>query len=44
MIEDISGEAQFPERLHISALTPRLQFEQEAAVLAWTEWARGEVQ
>ncbi len=43
MIEDISSEAQFPERLHISALTLRLQFEQEAAVLAWTQWARSEV-
>lgn len=43
MVDDIAGEAQFPQRLHISALTLRLQFEQEAAVLAWTQWARGEV-
>ncbi|HEY3338473.1 MAG TPA: PadR family transcriptional regulator [Propionicimonas sp.] len=32
----------FPERLHLSALTMRLQLEQELAVLHWARWARTE--
>ncbi|HEY3548019.1 MAG TPA: helix-turn-helix transcriptional regulator [Propionicimonas sp.] len=35
-------EFAFPERLHLSALTMRLQLEQELAVLRWARWARGE--
>jgi DNA-binding PadR family transcriptional regulator len=38
-----AGETAFPERHHISALSLRLQYEQEAAVLAWTRWARGQI-
>jgi PadR family transcriptional regulator AphA len=33
----------FPHRLHISALTLRLQLEQEVAVLRWTRWAHEQV-
>jgi PadR family transcriptional regulator, regulatory protein AphA len=32
----------FPQRLHLSALTMRLQLEQELAVLRWARWARTE--
>lgn len=38
------AEFAFPERLHLSALTMRLQLEQELAVLRWARWARGETQ
>lgn len=41
MVEQILAEgAAFPERLHISALTLRLQLIQEAAVIEWARWAR----
>lgn len=43
LIEAVASDAEFPARLHISAVTLRLQFAQEAAVLAWARWARGEV-
>jgi DNA-binding PadR family transcriptional regulator len=33
----------FPERLHLSALTLRLQLDQERAVLAWATWAQEQV-
>jgi DNA-binding PadR family transcriptional regulator len=33
----------FAERLHISALTLRLQLDQERAVLEWAAWAREQV-
>ena len=36
-------ETAFPERLHLSALSLRLQLEQELAVLRWTRWARDQV-
>ncbi|PVU84358.1 PadR family transcriptional regulator (plasmid) [Cellulomonas sp. WB94] len=35
-------EFAFPQRLHLSALTMRLQLEQELAVLRWARWARDE--
>ncbi len=44
MIEAVASDAEFPARVHISALTLRLQFVQEAAVFEWARWARGEVQ
>jgi PadR family transcriptional regulator, regulatory protein AphA len=34
------GDTAFPERLHISAIALRLQFQEEAAVLGWVRWAR----
>ena len=36
-------ESPFPGRSHIGAVTLRLQFEQERAVLAWVDWARDQV-
>jgi PadR family transcriptional regulator AphA len=33
----------FPERRHLSALTLRLQLDQERTVLEWATWARGQV-
>jgi PadR family transcriptional regulator AphA len=33
----------FPERLHLSALTLRLQLDQERAVLDWATWAQEQV-
>jgi PadR family transcriptional regulator, regulatory protein AphA len=33
----------FPQRLHISALALRLQYEEEAAVLSWSRWAHDQV-
>jgi DNA-binding PadR family transcriptional regulator len=37
-------ESAFPERLHVNALSIRLYFDQEQAVLAWTRWARQQVE
>jgi len=34
----------FPERLHLSAVTLRLQLEQELAILRWVRWARAQVE
>jgi PadR family transcriptional regulator, regulatory protein AphA len=34
---------EFPERLHLSALTLRLQLDQERTVLDWATWARAQV-
>jgi DNA-binding PadR family transcriptional regulator len=36
-------EGPFPERRHLGALCLRLQHDQERAVLAWTRWARDQV-
>ena len=36
-------EPRFPERLHLSALTLRLQLEQERTVRRWAGWARTQV-
>ena len=44
MIDTITGHPEFPDRLHISALTLRLQFAQEAAALNWSRWALGEIE
>jgi hypothetical protein len=33
----------FAERVHLSALTLRLQMDQERTVLAWARWARQQV-
>jgi len=38
--QGLAGTTDFPERLHISALTLRMQYEQEQAVLTWARWAR----
>jgi PadR family transcriptional regulator AphA len=38
--QGLAGGTEFTERLHISALALRLQFEQEVAVLRWADWAR----
>lgn len=35
-----AGTTEFPTRLHLSAITLRLQFDQERAILAWAQWAR----
>ncbi|MBT9256450.1 PadR family transcriptional regulator [Phycicoccus sp. KQZ13P-1] len=35
--------APFPERAHLSAITLRYQVDEELAVLAWTAWAREQV-
>ena len=43
MAEASLDESAFPERLHLSALSLRLQLEQELAVLRWTRWAREQV-
>jgi hypothetical protein len=37
------GQIPFPERRHISAITLRLQAQQEAAVLEWARWAREQI-
>jgi DNA-binding PadR family transcriptional regulator len=37
-------ESAFPERLHVNALSIRLYFDQEQAVLAWARWARQQVE
>lgn len=39
----ISGGAPFPERAHISALTMRLQADQEQLVADWAAWAHDQV-
>jgi DNA-binding PadR family transcriptional regulator len=39
----LAGEVGFPERQHISALSLRLQCQQEAAVLSWARWAREQI-
>jgi DNA-binding PadR family transcriptional regulator len=44
MIDAISRHPEFPDRLHISALTLRLQFAQEAGALNWSRWARNEIE
>ena len=41
--EGLARTTEFPERLHLSAIGLRLQFEQEEAVLRWSRWARQEV-
>ena len=33
----------FPERLHLNALTVRLQLDQELSILRWADWAQREV-
>lgn len=38
-----AGEFGFPQRRHISALTLRLQYQQESAVLTWARWAGRQV-
>ena len=43
MAEGGLEESAFPERLHLSALSLRLQLEQELAVLRWTRWALRQV-
>ncbi len=40
MADASADSPQFPQRLHIGALCLRLQFEQEAAILRWVDWAR----
>jgi PadR family transcriptional regulator, regulatory protein AphA len=41
MVEQgLAGQAPFPERLHVTALTIRLSAAQEHAVLDWARWAR----
>jgi len=43
-LADMAGNPPvFAERLHLSALTLRLQLDQERAVLAWADWAREQV-
>ncbi len=32
--------ARFPERVHLNALAMQLQFEQERAILRWSQWAQ----
>jgi DNA-binding PadR family transcriptional regulator len=39
----VAGTIPYPQRRHISALALRLQVQQEAAVLEWARWARGQV-
>ena len=43
MAEAALEEFAFPQRLHLSALSLRLQLEQELAVLRWTRWALDQV-
>lgn len=38
-----TGDTDFDARQHISALALRLQYEQEAAVLTWSRWARRQI-
>lgn len=40
----LSDQAEFPERLHVIALTSRWQLEFTRAVERWVEWARDEVE
>lgn len=40
----VSGQAEFPHRLHIIALTSRFQLEFTQAVERWAEWASHEVE
>lgn len=39
----VALEPRFPERLHLNAITVRLQLEQELAVLRWAGWARDQI-
>ena len=44
-VAEASAEASdFPERLHLGALSFRLSFDQEMATLRWVEWARAQVE
>jgi DNA-binding PadR family transcriptional regulator len=38
-----AGRSEFPHRLHLDALSLRLQVDQELAVLRWVPWARAAV-
>jgi len=38
--QGLAGTTEFPKRLHLGAVTLRLQCEQEIAVLRWSRWAR----
>jgi DNA-binding PadR family transcriptional regulator len=40
----VEEESVFPQRLHVNALSIRLYFDQELAVLGWTRWAREQVE
>lgn len=44
MIDAVIEHPEFPDRLHISALSLRLQFAQEAGALTWSRWARQEIE
>ena len=37
--DDLAGRSQFPQRLHLAALTLSFQHEQERATLHWAHWA-----
>jgi PadR family transcriptional regulator, regulatory protein AphA len=39
----IAVEPAFPQRLHLNALTVRLQLEQEMSILRWARWADAQV-
>jgi PadR family transcriptional regulator, regulatory protein AphA len=39
----IAVEPTFPERLHLNALTVRLQLDQELSILDWARWADAQV-
>lgn len=41
--DQLAPGARFPARRHLNALTMRMQYEQESAVLRWTRWAREQV-
>lgn len=43
MAEAAIDEFAFPQRLHLSAITLRLQLDQELAILRWTRWAQQQV-
>ncbi|WP_375487103.1 PadR family transcriptional regulator [uncultured Jatrophihabitans sp.] len=43
MTAAVAAEPRFPERLHISALSVRLQLEQELGILRWADWADEQV-
>lgn len=40
MARELRSGSAFPDRLHLSAVSLRLQLDQELAVLAWVRWAR----
>lgn len=41
--EQLESGSRFPARRHLNAVAMRLQYDQEAAILRWSRWAREQV-